>query len=158
MTTWRRVPTRSDFDWDDLQYGERPCSLYLLAPSPAVLSRLHPVYRVILDVATARLMEHPQHTFKHRLLTIADECAAYGYTAAIEKRITDKAGNGMHDLLIFQDLGQLWDTYGENTTIWSNTDVKVFFAPLSDKTAERISQMLGMQTIEEKLPQGRGHA
>ena len=41
----------------DLQQGAVPLSLYLLAPSPRALERLHPVYRVIVDVAMARLMD-----------------------------------------------------------------------------------------------------
>ena len=40
----------STFALESLQYGTIPVSLYLIAPSPMTLERLHPVYRVILDV------------------------------------------------------------------------------------------------------------
>jgi type IV secretion system protein VirD4 len=57
----------SDFQLEDLQYGERSVSLYLIAPSPMELERLHPLYRVILDVAMQRLMEHKVRTWHYRL-------------------------------------------------------------------------------------------
>ena len=53
-----RSTDTSTFALEDLQYGTRPLSLYLVAPSPRALHRLHPLYRVVLDVAMARLMEH----------------------------------------------------------------------------------------------------
>ena len=43
----------SDFDLEALQYGDKPVSLYLIAPSPMELERLHPLYRVIMDAALA---------------------------------------------------------------------------------------------------------
>src|SRR5439155_13491109 len=70
-----------------LQYGKQPLSLYLIAPSPMALERLHPLYRVILDVAMTRLMEHPVRTWRQRLLVCRDELPWYGYTRAIDKGI-----------------------------------------------------------------------
>jgi type IV secretion system protein VirD4 len=68
---------------DDLQHGRAPLSLYLLAPSPRELERLHPVYRVIVDVAMARLMDRPVTTPVHRLLVCAEELPAYGYIPTV---------------------------------------------------------------------------
>src|SRR5207237_7817040 len=72
---------------DDLQYGKTPLSLYLIAPSPMALERLHPLYRVILDVAMTRLMAHPVRTWQHRLLVCGDELPWYCYPRAIDKGI-----------------------------------------------------------------------
>ena len=68
-----RSTDTSTFPLEDLQYGAAPRSLYLVAPSPRALTRLHPLYRVVLDVAMARLMEHKVRTWQHRLLLCADE-------------------------------------------------------------------------------------
>jgi type IV secretion system protein VirD4 len=142
----------SDFTFDDLQYGERPASLYLIAPSPMELERLHPLYRVILDVAMQRLMEHKVRTWKHRLLSVLDEIAWFGYTRAIDKGIAVKAGYGMKDLLVAQDFESLFDVYGQHTAIWGNCRVKIFFAPDNDLTAKRISQnLLGEGTVEQPV-------
>lgn len=144
----------SDMDLDDLQHGTRPVSLYLIAPSPIALEQLHPVYRVILDVALARLMERKVRTWGHRLLLCADELPAYGYVRAIEKGLPVIAGHGMKAVLVAQDFEQLWDVYGSHTAIWGNTRVKVFHTPDHDLTAKRISEnLLGTATVETPVAQ-----
>ena len=116
------------------------------------LERLHPLYRVILDVAMQRLMEHKVRTWKHRLLSVLDEIAWFGYTRAIDKGIAVKAGYGMKDLLVAQDFESLFDVYGQHTAIWGNCRMKIFFAPDNDLTAKRISQnLLGESTVEQPV-------
>jgi type IV secretion system protein VirD4 len=142
----------SDVDLDELQYSPKPVSLYLIAPSPMELERLHPLYRVILDAAMARLMEHKVRTWRHRLLSMLDEIAWFGYTRAIDKGIAVKAGYGMKDVLVAQDFESLFDVYGQHTAIWGNCRVKILFAPDNDLTAKRISQnLLGEGTIEQPV-------
>ena len=148
----------SDVDLNELQYGERPVSLYLIAPSPMELERLHPLYRVIMDVAMQRLMEHKVRTWRHRLLSVLDEIAWFGYTRAIDKGIAVKAGYGMKDLLVAQDFESLFEVYGQHTAIWGNCRVKVFFAPDNDLTAKRISQnFLGEATVEQPVTHQGSH-
>jgi type IV secretion system protein VirD4 len=116
------------------------------------LERLHPLYRVILDVAMQRLMEHKVRTWRHRLLCMLDEIAWFGYTRAIDKGIAVKAGYGMKDLLVAQDFESLFDVYGQHTAIWGNCRTKIFFAPDNDLTAKRISQnLLGEGTVEQPV-------
>jgi type IV secretion system protein VirD4 len=142
----------SDFDLNDVQYGPRPMSLYLIAPSTRELERLHPLYRVILDVLFKVLMEHKIRTWQHRLWVCADELPAYGYTHAVEKGIAEAAGYGIKAFLVCQDLEQLWDVYGTHTAIWGNCKIKVFFAPDNDLTAKRISQnLLGDATVQQPV-------
>jgi type IV secretion system protein VirD4 len=142
----------SDVDLNDLQYGERPMSLYLIAPSPMELERLHPLYRVIMDVAMQRLMEHKVRTWHHRLLCMLDEVAWFGYTRALDKGISVMAGYGMKALLVAQDFESLFDVYGQHTAIWGNCRLKIFFAPDNDLTAKRISQnILGESTVEQPV-------
>jgi type IV secretion system protein VirD4 len=144
----------SDLDFNDLQYGSTPVSLYLIAPSPLALERLHPLYRVILDAAMTRLMEHKVRTWKSRLLNLCDELPWYGYTRAIEKGIAVQAGYGMKDLLVTQDLESLWDVYGGHSAIWGNCHVKIFHTPDNDLTAKRISEnLLGSGTVETPVAQ-----
>jgi type IV secretion system protein VirD4 len=139
---------------EDLQYGPEPLSLYLIAPSPMELERLHPLYRVILDVAMARLMEHPVRTWQHRLLVCADELPQWGYTRAIEKGVAVMRGYGIKGLLVTQDLPQLEEVYGPHSAIWGNTDLKIFHAPTNDLTAKRISEnMMGRGTMEHPVEQ-----
>jgi type IV secretory pathway TraG/TraD family ATPase VirD4 len=121
----------SDLSFDDLRYGTRPLSLYLIAPSPLELERLHPLYRVILDVAMTQLMERKVRTWHYRLLNCCDELPWYGYSRVVDKGIAVQAGYGQKDLLVTQDLESLWEVYGAHTAIWGNCHVKVFHPPIT---------------------------
>jgi type IV secretion system protein VirD4 len=147
----------STFDLEDLQYGPVPMSLYMVAPSPRSLERLHPLYRVVLDVAMARLMDHKVRTWQHRLLLCADELPAHGYIHAVDKGAADMAGYGMKGLFVAQDIKQLEDVYGEEPTLWGNTDIKLFHAPTNDLTAHRIAdKLMGESTVSNPVEQHQG--
>jgi len=154
----------STLDLRDLQYGPEPVSLYLLAPSPAAVKRLYPVYRVILDVALTRLMERAgQETpgdYTHRLLLTLDEFPTYGFIPTIDAEVATMAGYGIKGWFLAQDIPQLDETYGEDAPLWGNTDCKIFHAPANDTTARRISEnFLGEQTVEYAVvSQSRGGA
>jgi len=140
---------RSSCALEDLQYGNTPVSLYLIAPSPMALERLYPVYRVILDVLMARLMDHKVRTWRWRLLNCLDELPWYGYSHAIDKGIAVQAGYGQKNLIVTQDLSSLLEVYGPNTAIFGNCHVKIFHTPDNDATAKRISEnLLGPATVE----------
>jgi type IV secretion system protein VirD4 len=132
----------------DLQLGTAPLSLYLCAPSPRALEALYPVYRVIVDIAMARLMDRPITTPAHRLLFCAEELPAHGYYHSINTGAGDMAGYGIKGFYVAQDLDQFEEVYGPKNTIWGNTETKIFHAPNNEKTAERISRyLLGESTI-----------
>ena len=149
-----RSTDASTFALEDLQYGARPLTLYLVAPSPRALERLHPLYRVVLDVAMARLMEHKVRTWQHRLLVCADELPAHGYIHAIDQGAADMAGYGMKGLFVAQDIEQVEEVYGEKNTLWGNTEIKVFHAPTNDLTARRIAErLMGEGTVSHRTTQ-----
>jgi type IV secretion system protein VirD4 len=127
-------------------------SLYLIAPSPRALTRLHPLYRVIVDIAMARLMDHQPRTWRHRLLVVADELPAYGYIYSIDQGAADMRKYGIKGLFVTQDLTQLEAVYGQQTALWGNTDLKILHAPTNDLTAKRISEnLMGRGTIDHPV-------
>lgn len=150
----------SDLSLETLQYGKYPVSLYLIAPSPMALERLHPVYRVILDVGMTRLMERKVRTWRYRLLNCLDELPWHGYCRAVDKGIAVQAGYGQKNLVVTQDLDALFDTFGLHTPIMGNCHVKIIHTPDNDLTAKRISEnLLGRSTVEstgQSISQGRG--
>jgi type IV secretion system protein VirD4 len=152
----------STLDLRTLQHGPEPRSLYLLAPSPAAVKRLYPVYRVIIDVALTRLMEREAQgrpeDYQHRLLLCGDEWPTYGYVPTVDAEVATMAGYGIKGWFLIQDLPQLEETYGVDSALWGNTHCKLFHAPDNDTTAERISrQVLGDGTVEYGVrSQGRG--
>ncbi len=134
---------------ETLQHGALPVSLYLIAPSPLQLDRLHPLYRVILDVAWTRLMERPVRTWQYRLLNCCDELPWYGYSRVIDKGIATMAGYGIKSLLVSQDFDALYDVYGQHSAIFGNCAVQVYQTIANDHTAKRLSEnLLGRGTIE----------
>jgi type IV secretion system protein VirD4 len=142
---------------EDLQHGPAPLSLYLLAPSPRSLERLHPVYRVIVDVAMARLTDRPVSASAQRLLVCAEELPAYGYMHSLNKGASDMAGYGIKGFYVVQDLDQFEDVYGQKNTIWGNTETKIFHAPDNERTAERISRyILGAATVANPVTSRQG--
>lgn len=152
-----RSTDTSTFPLEDLQYGAAPRSLYLVAPSPRALTRLHPLYRVVLDVAMARLMEHKVRSWQHRLLLCADELPAHGYIHAIDQGAADMAGYGMKGLFVAQDIEQVEEVYGEKNNLWGNTEIKVFHAPTNDLTAHRIAdRLMGEGTVSSPTEQHQG--
>jgi len=143
----------STFQLRDLQFGAQPLSLYLLAPSPAAVRRLYPVYRVLIDVALAQLMERQgtqrPEDYGHRLLLALDEFPVYGFIPGIDAEVATMAGYGIKGWFLAQDIPQIDETYGEEAPIWGNTDVKIFHSPANDATARRISEnFLGEMTVE----------
>ena len=152
-----RSTDTSTFALEDLQYGAAPRSLYLVAPSPRALTRLHPLYRVVLDVAMARLMDHKVRTWRHRLLLCADELPAHGYIHAIDQGAADMAGYGMKGLFVAQDIAQVEEVYGEKNNLWGNTEIKVFHRPTNDQTARRITdRLMGEGTVSHPVEQHQG--
>jgi type IV secretion system protein VirD4 len=150
---------RSTIKIDDLQYGAKPLSLYLLAESSDTLATMFQVYRVTLDVLFATLMRHKPHTFTQRLLFNANELPSYGYMPSLNKNAAIMRKYGVKGFFAAQDLKQLEDIYGPEPDIWSNTDCKIFHATGNDRTAKRVTEgYLGKETVEYLVAseQGRG--
>lgn len=142
----------STLDLRDLQHGATPLSLYLQAPSPRALEELYPVYRAIVDVGMARLMDRSITTPAHRLLFLAEELPAHGYMHSINTGAGDMAGYGIKGFYVIQDIDQFEQVYGEKNAIWGNTYTKILHTPNHEKTAERISKyLLGDSTVENPV-------
>jgi type IV secretion system protein VirD4 len=142
----------STLDLTALQHDAVPRSLYLVAPSPKACERLHPLYRVVLDVALAHLMDSPVRSWRHRLFVCGDELPWFGYIRAIDTGIAVMRGYGIKSLVVTQGLPNLERVYGSQTAIWDNTDVKIFHAPTNDVTAKRISEnLIGRGTVDHPV-------
>lgn len=147
----------SDLDLDALQYGPRPITLYLVAPSPEELRQYHPLYRVVIDTLFRQLTLHPEGTYPRRLLVLANEFPVYGYMPRIADGAATLRGYGIKLCLIAQDLEQFWNTYGKDTALWGNLQTKVFHTPVNDLTAKRISEnLLDTMTIEREVVSYQG--
>ncbi|MGD0679895.1 MAG: type IV secretory system conjugative DNA transfer family protein [Polyangiaceae bacterium] len=143
----------SDFRIADLMNAEAPVSLYLVVP-PSDLARTRPILRLMLNQIGRRLTESlqvgPRTAYRHRLLLLLDEFPSLGRLEFFESGLAFMAGYGLKALLIAQSLHQLEKAYGPNHSILDNCHIRVAYAPNDDKTAKRLSDLLGQAT--EKKP------
>jgi type IV secretion system protein VirD4 len=148
-----RNTSASDFRIADLMNADAPVSLYVVVP-PSDLARTRPVIRLMLNQIGRRLTESMQvgakPAYKHRLLLLLDEFPSLGRLEFFESGLAFIAGYGLKAVLIAQSLNQLEKVYGPNNSILDNCHVRLAYAPNDDKTAKRISDLLG-QATEKKL-------
>ena len=88
--------------------------------------------------------------YRHRLLLLLDEFPSLGRLDFFESALAFIAGYGLKAFLIAQSLNQLEKAYGPNNSILDNCHIRFAYAANDDKTARRISDLLG-QATERKL-------
>ena len=149
-----RSTSASDFRIADLMNADRPASLYLVVP-PSDLARTRPIVRLLLNQIGRRLTESMlaggKTAYRHRLLLLLDEFPSLGRLDFFETSLAFLAGYGIKALLIAQSLNQLEKAYGPNNSILDNCHVRLTYAANDDKTARRISDLLGMATETKKV-------
>jgi len=143
------VTSRCKWRIADLIAAEHPVSLYLVVP-PSDISRTKPLIRLILNQIGRRLTESLDGADgiarRHRLLLMLDEFPALGRLDFFESALAFMAGYGLRAFLIAQSLNQIDKAYGPNHSILDNCHVRVTFATNDERTAKRISEMLGTAT------------
>jgi type IV secretion system protein VirD4 len=148
-----RATSASDFRIADLMHGEVPASLYVVVP-PSDLVRTRPLVRLLLNQIGRRLTESLEGEGgpgqRHRLLLLLDEFPSLGRLEFFETALAFLAGYGLKAFLIAQSLNQLEKAYGPNNSILDNCHVRLTYAANDDKTARRISDLLG-QATERKV-------
>jgi type IV secretion system protein VirD4 len=148
-----RNTATSDFRITDLMEADVPVSLYLVIP-PSDLARTRPLVRLMLNQIGRRLtesmdvMSHAAPT--RRLLVLLDEFPSLGRLDFFETSLAFLAAYGLKALLIAQSLNQLEKAYGPHHSILDNCHVRVALGANDDRTAQRISDLLG-QATEKKL-------
>ncbi len=145
----------SDFTITDLVDSDRPCSLYFVIP-PSEISRLAPVTNLIIEMIFHRLTDESRLHYenyrglpksKHRLLMMLDEFPSFGHLGIMEKVLSYCAQFKIKCYLIAQNEKQIEEVYKANSSIYGNTDIKIYQTPNENKTAESISKALGKKTV-----------
>jgi type IV secretion system protein VirD4 len=140
------VTAACDWRLDDLKRSGQPVSLYLIV-SPSDLSRTRGLIRLILNQIARRLTETlPASPPKTPLLLMLDEFPALGNLDFFETALGFLAGYGVRAMIVTQSLHQIEKAYGPNHAILDNCHVRVAFAPNDDRTAKRLSELLGVAT------------
>lgn len=143
----------SDFRVDDLVNGENPATLYIIVP-PSDKDRLKPLTRLLLALIINRLTETMKfdggrsiQPHKHRLLMLIDEFPTIGRMDVLVNAMGYTSGYGIKYYLIVQDKVQLNNVYGDNELVFSNSHLRIAYAPNNPETAEMLSRMTGTMTV-----------
>jgi len=144
-----RATEVSDFQIADLIQGHRPVSLYLVVP-PEELSRLKALLRLVLNQVLKRLTEiagqHLDTGSGRRVLLMLDEFPQLGRLDFFEHALAYIRGYRIKACLVAQSLNQIAQAYGEHSSILDNAHIRVAFACNDERTAKRLSDMLGVTT------------
>lgn len=147
-----RATEASDFAIEDLIAGDKPVSLYLVIP-PEEISRLKALLRLVINQILKRLTEiasqkqtGPNQTTGRRVLLMLDEFPQLGKLDFFEHALAYIRGYRIKACLVAQSLNQIVQAYGEHSSILDNAHIRVAFACNDERTAKRISDMLGVTT------------
>jgi type IV secretion system protein VirD4 len=144
-----RNTSASDFRISDLMNAEDPVSLYLVVP-PSDIDRTRPLIRLMLNQIGRRLTERmdfgDRPAYRHRLLFLLDEFPSLGKLSFFQTQLAYLAGYGIKAFLIAQSLNQLQAVYGQDNSILDNCHVRLTYTALDDRTAKRISDLIGQMT------------
>lgn len=148
--------SESDFRARELMNLDQPVALYYIVP-PNDKERLRPLTRLFFSLVIRRLTEDMKfeggksvERFRHRLLLLIDELPSLRKLDVLQDGLAYIAGYGLKAMLIFQDMIQLKDAYGDKESIWSGCHRKVVYAPNTFEAAKPLSDMLGKRTVEYK--------
>lgn len=170
----RATTSRQDFRLRDLQFADRPTSLYIVIP-PSDLDRLRPLLRLIITQTMAHLTEEldgarpndqaeasskgqgaSSPPKRHPLLLLLDEFPALGRMDYVRRLLGYCAGYDIRAFIVAQDLRQIDEIYGSNNALLGAAHVRVAFASNDDRTAQRISSLLGKTTHRRKTESRSG--
>lgn len=154
----QRATSASDWKMEDLLPGSPPISIFLVVP-PSDLSRTKPLVRLLLNQAARRLCEDlpGKAALAEPTLVMLDEFPALGRLDFFETSLAFMAGYGVRAFLVAQSLNQVEKAYGEKNSILDNCHIKIAFATNDERTARRISDMLGSKTEQRHQRNYAGH-
>jgi type IV secretion system protein VirD4 len=134
-----------DFSFEELCTSDQRYQVYLCCPAEFAQS-WSPVLKSMFVAGMIYKSRQPQAP---RQTWILDECAQLGKFPLVTKLFTYGAGIGIRPWAIYQSADQMKLT-GENaeTIIPSSAALRSYFATRDLRSAEQISRMLGIETLE----------
>lgn len=144
-----------DFDLADLCTSARPIQFYLMAP----VEMIEPWALVIKALFTGAMILKGRAPQAPRQTWLLDECAQLKGFALVEKMFSFGAGIGIRPFAVFQDVSQM-DGLSPTArrTISSSASVQSYFGVRDLETAKRVSDMLGVETLDYFDPAHQGRA
>jgi type IV secretion system protein VirD4 len=125
----------------------RAVSLYLVIP-PEEMSRLKALLRLVLNQILKRLTEIAAQRMARGAASSScwTSFPSSGRLDFFEHALAYIRGYRIKVCLVAQSLNQIAQAYGEHSSILDNAHIRVAFACNDERTAKRISDMLGVTT------------
>lgn len=126
-----------------------PCAIFLSSPMK-YLTYVAPATAVILSSCFDYLLSNPHKAGDRNIYVILDEFSTVTFPGFGDIICNLRKAAGL--LIALQELQSLVHTYGQATAdvIFANTSTKIFYPPVSYKTSEMVSRMLGYTTFEDE--------
>jgi type IV secretion system protein VirD4 len=136
----------SDFSLETLCSKTRTSKIFLNVPAE-YLSIWAPILRVFFTVAMLYKSRAPQ---ARRVNFVIDEAGQLGSFEALLRSFTFGRGAGVRSWAVFQDAGQIVRNFGGPALqgFLGSAQTRQFFGVRDYQTAQLISNMLGMETLE----------
>ena len=136
-------------------HADSPVTLYLTMPG-AEVSRTRPLMRILMNqvgrILTETMSEHhDEPDYKHRLVLMLDEFHVLGRMDFFESELAYLPGYGIRAFIVTQSLNQIEKIYGPNNPILDMCKVRVTYGAADERTAERLSKMLGESTQKRRM-------
>lgn len=143
--------SQSDFSIMQLVDHEDPVTLYLTI-RPSDRDVLSSYFALIVNLVCRRMTEKmpDEQKIRHELLLMLDEFSSLPALPIVQQSMDVMPGYGIKAFIVLQDYETLKRLYTESETISSNCKVTVAYTPGKYKTAELLSSMVGMTTVQEK--------
>lgn len=125
---------------------KQDCNVYICIPAEYI-SLLAPMQRAIIGAAMLYKQRHPAAP---RVLFLIDEAAQLGQFETLLRAYSYGRGMGIRAWSIWQDVGQISRNYGPDAVagFMGSSQCRQFVGVRDLETAETVSRMLGMQTLE----------
>lgn len=136
----------NDFSMSDLLSPTRNVHVYLNAPAEH-LGHLAPA---IKSIFTAVMLLKARHPGGRRILLLVDEAPALGSFPSLMRSIVYGRGAGIRCWTFWQSISQITQHHGPTAvqTVLGSSQLRQFFSVRDYETAQLVSNMLGVQTLE----------
>ena len=152
-----KMTCKSDFDFEDLAYAEKPIALFLEIPDydhskDAFVSIVLRQMYFLLSRQFALNSQRKKRIIRYNLDELGNLCKI----PDLSTMVSDGLGKGLYFTLYIQSLSQLENIYGkEAQTILDNCGNLMYILSADEKTNKKISEEIGKRTILDMTRSGK---
>jgi type IV secretion system protein VirD4 len=138
----------SDFTVEELTNAKHPASLYICT-NPESQERLRPLVRLIIEFIAKRLTNDLARNSRP-ILFLLDEFISLGKFAFLQDWMAHCAQYRIKVMLIAQSFSQIYDKYGERSSLLNNCHTKAILGAGDPQDAKTVVEYLGSYSINRK--------